>query len=141
VQNPAHSVQSQYRDVEERKIAVRPVSPVEKVQDSYQGIAFRHAVRAAESDNALRRPSETTILSVARKAIAEKLDSPTKTFSREDFRCCLRHRERAGLADPRSAQSTALKAPLFHGSRCFLSPQQERAFTPKGRIPSFSCLS
>jgi hypothetical protein len=52
--------------------------------------------------------------------IAEKLDSRTKTFVSERLRCCVRRRERAGLAGPRSGQDTinaALKAPLFHSTQ------------------------
>jgi len=50
-----------------------------------------------------------------------------KAIVEERLRCCVRRRERAGLAGPRSQQGTiraALKAPLFHGSRCFGSGRQ-----------------
>jgi hypothetical protein len=87
---------------------------------------------------------EDRFVSGARSVVvAEKLDSRTKTFVSRRLRCCVRCRERAGLAGPRSAQDTihaALKEPLFHGNRCFRSTRRPNTEAVVQRNQSFRDL-
>jgi hypothetical protein len=68
------------------------------------------------------KPFPCAIVSARLEEAAEHSIRGRKTFLSGRLRCCVRRRERAGLAGPRSGQATILaapKAPLFHDSRCF----------------------